>query len=92
MYICPCIHTHIYLKNCVYVYLNASTRTHTQFRFHSRTDKGVEEAAPYCCVLHCNTLQHTATHCNTLQHTATHCNSCVGGLPSSAPNCCVYLI
>jgi len=26
-------------------------------------------------VLHCNTLQHTATHCNTLQHTAMHCNT-----------------
>jgi len=26
-------------------------------------------------VLHCSTLQHTATHCNTLQHTATHCNT-----------------
>jgi len=25
-------------------------------------------------LIHCNTLQHTATHCNTLQHTATHCN------------------
>ena len=28
-----------------------------------------------CCMVHCNTLQHTATHCNTLQHTATHCNT-----------------
>ena len=25
-------------------------------------------------ILHCNTLQHTATYCNTLQHTATYCN------------------
>ena len=26
-------------------------------------------------ILHCNTLQHTATHCNTLQHSATLCNT-----------------
>jgi len=26
-------------------------------------------------LIHCNTLQHTATRCNTLQHTATHCNA-----------------
>ena len=26
-------------------------------------------------LVHCNTLQHTATHCNTLQDTATHCNT-----------------
>ena len=32
--------------------------------------------AAHCrALLHCNTLQHTATHCNTLQHTATHCNT-----------------
>ena len=28
-----------------------------------------------CLLLHCNTLQHTATHCNTLQHTAIHCDT-----------------
>ena len=32
-------------------------------------------ASPCCDILHCSTLQHTATHCNTLQHTATHCNT-----------------
>ena len=26
----------------------------------------------YSCIIHSNTLQHTATHCNALQHTATH--------------------
>ena len=26
-------------------------------------------------VIHCNTLQLTATHCSTLQLTATHCNT-----------------
>jgi len=26
-------------------------------------------------IIHCNTLQHTATHCNILQRTATHCNT-----------------
>ena len=28
--------------------------------------------ALYAAVIHCNTLQPTATHCNPLQHTATH--------------------
>jgi len=28
-----------------------------------------------CVLMHCDTLQHTATHCNTLQHTATHRNT-----------------
>jgi len=38
----------------------------------------LQSVCPYCnlySVMHCNTLQHTATHCNTLQHTATHCNT-----------------
>jgi len=28
-------------------------------------------------LMHCNTLQHTATRCNTRQHAATHCNMIV---------------
>jgi len=34
----------------------------------------LRHTATHCNILHCNTLQHTATYCNTLQHTATHCN------------------
>jgi len=41
------------------------------------------EVSRYKPVLHCNTLQHTATHCHTLQHVAAHCHT----LPHTATHC-----
>ena len=59
---------------CVVWLFHVSDRTHSCMchMTHSRN-------ATSCisCVIHCNTLQHTATHCNTLQHTAAHCNTLV---------------
>ena len=37
---------------------------------HYKIIDGVEQKSNG--MVHCNTLQHTATHCNTLQHIATH--------------------
>jgi len=36
-------------------------------------------------IVHCNSLQHTATHCNSLQLTATHCNTLQQASPIVVP-------
>ena len=90
MYICIsiCIYTYIY----IYIYIYIHRRVSLFFVLHQLKYgfTGADITKHFItrkCVtymIHCNTLEHTATHCNTLQHTqhieytATHCNRTVG--------------
>jgi len=78
--VCVCACT-VRINGCWYpaMYIHVHTHAHTHnTHAHTHTHarrQGIFNSCANALLIHCNTLQHTATHCNTLQHTATHCNT-----------------
>ena len=83
-FIYMCFYIYIYIYIWIYVHVNACihayTYSNTLTYVHAHS-AGATVMFPsstmfsFIVIVHCNTLQHTATHCNTLQHTATHCSA-----------------